>query len=331
MDASRLGLSLPNRGVLFGAITVPQILALSEAADRAGCFNSVWVGDSILTKPRLEALMLLATIAGRTGRVRLGPACLASFPLRNPVILAYQWASLDVISNGRAVMVACIGATHTAGARFAKEYATLGVDPRQRVRRLEEGIEAMRLLWSQENASYHGRFVNFDEVTLEPRPVQRPAPPIWIASNPRRVKAGPEVIHRMFDRVGRLADGWMTAAVTPREFAEDWAQVQAAARRHGRDPAAMESAIHHMVNIGDDAEAAYQEGKRFLDTYYTTDYAREFLEGFLAYGPPERVAEKLTAFLRAGIGTVIVRLASWDPTAQMTRLLDEVVPRVEAG
>src|SRR3990172_4988697 len=96
-----IGLSLPNRGVLFGAISVEEILDLAGIADREQAFDSVWVGDSLIAKPRLEAIALLSAIAARTRRVALGTACMASFVYRHPVLFAIQWASLDVISGGR--------------------------------------------------------------------------------------------------------------------------------------------------------------------------------------------------------------------------------------
>src|ERR1700728_1899661 len=91
---ARFGLTLPNRGVIIGATTVDEMLKMGEWADSAG-WDSVWVGDSIFAKPRLDAIVLLGALAARTKRVRLGPACFASTPLRNALILAYQWASLD--------------------------------------------------------------------------------------------------------------------------------------------------------------------------------------------------------------------------------------------
>src|SRR5262249_33840001 len=101
MDTPRFGLSLPNRGVLFGATSVDELLALSETAEASGLFDSVWVGDSLFAKPRLESLVLLSAIAPRTRRVRLGTCCLSTFPLRDPIFLAAQWAALDQVSNGR--------------------------------------------------------------------------------------------------------------------------------------------------------------------------------------------------------------------------------------
>src|SRR5207249_541874 len=90
--APRFGLSLPNRGVLFGATSVDELLELSEQAEASCAFDSIWVGDSLFAKPRLESLVLLSAIAARTRRVRLGTCCLSTFPLRDPIFLAAQWA-----------------------------------------------------------------------------------------------------------------------------------------------------------------------------------------------------------------------------------------------
>ena len=94
----RFGISLPNRAVLFGL--PPQVLLeTAEQAEASGLFDSVWVGDNFLSKPRLEAIVTLSALAARTKRLKLGTICLASFPLRHPLSLAIQWASLDVLSE----------------------------------------------------------------------------------------------------------------------------------------------------------------------------------------------------------------------------------------
>src|SRR2546428_2558779 len=105
----RYGLSLPNRGVLFGATSVDELLEISEQAEHSDAFDSIWVGDSLFAKPRLESLVLLSAIATRTRRVRLGTCCLSTFPLREPIFLAPQWAALDHLSHGRMILGACVG------------------------------------------------------------------------------------------------------------------------------------------------------------------------------------------------------------------------------
>src|SRR5215469_18634241 len=162
---TRFGLTLPNRGVIIGATTVDEMLTMAEWAESAG-WDSVWVGDSILAKPRLDAIVLLGALAARTKRVRLGPACFASTPLRNPLILAYQWASLDFMSNGRTVFVACQGQPEAGGGAFEHEFKALRVEPQSRMRRMEEAIEIMRLTSSREHVDYDGKYSQFRDVTV---------------------------------------------------------------------------------------------------------------------------------------------------------------------
>ena len=109
---------------------------MAVEADTSGAFRSVWVGDSLLAKPRLESIVLLSAIASRTERVRLGTACMASFPVRDPILLAQQWASLDLLSGGRTVLIACTG----INPQEAVEDATYGVDPRERANRIGQWI-----------------------------------------------------------------------------------------------------------------------------------------------------------------------------------------------
>ena len=104
--ASRVnyGISLSNRSVVTGDKTVEELVDMAVAAENSGAFDGVWVGDNLLSKPRFDYLVLLSAIAARTTKVKLGTICMASFPLRNPVQLAIQWASLDVLSEGRTIL-----------------------------------------------------------------------------------------------------------------------------------------------------------------------------------------------------------------------------------
>src|SRR5262245_46038827 len=104
----RFGISLPNRAVLFG-LPAHVLLEMAERAETSGFFDSVWVGDNLLSKPRLESVVTLAALAARTRRLKLGEVCFASFTLRHPLVVAIQWASLDVISAGRTILAVCIG------------------------------------------------------------------------------------------------------------------------------------------------------------------------------------------------------------------------------
>ena len=341
-SAMKLGLLLPNQGVVFGATTVAELLTMAETAEASGLFDAVFVGDNLLAKPRLESVTTLSALAARTSKMRLGTACMASFPLRNPIVLAAQWAALDNISEGRALLVVCIGG---GGARsggdggknsgnggsqlvggFDAEYEAFKIPPSERAARLEENIAVLRVLWRDDPASFSGKFHAFEGIAVRPQPVQKPAPPIWIANNPHIFAAKPHIVKRTVERVGRLADGWMTIQATPEEFSTSWRAIRDSAAAHGRDPEAMESSLYFNLNIGDDREKAFAETKRFLDQYYSADFTRGQIDKWSAYGPAEVCIEPMLAYAAAGLGTFCVRFAAYDQTGQLKRFIEQVAP-----
>ncbi len=324
----RFGLSLPNRAVLFG-MPPGLLLETAEEADRSGLFHSIWVGDNFLSKPRLEAIVLLSAVAARTRRVRLGPVCLASFPLRHPMVFALQWASLDVLSGGRTMLAVCNGGATSAGPLFAAELRAMGVKSTERVGRVEEGIELLRRFWGPDPVTYHGRYYRFDEVQLTPKPVQARIP-ITIAVNPAD-DAEPTVIERALRRIARLADGWQTDGTPPAVFAERWAQIREYAAEYGREDQVTDAQLHLMVNINDDPQRARREAIEFLSYYYGAGaISEDKLESWLAFGSPNAVAEKIAVFLDAGCTTPILRFVSPDQLGQLERCLGEVLPAVSA-
>lgn len=319
---TQFGLTLPNRGVITGATTVDEMLALAEKAEEAG-WDSVWVGDSIFAKPRLDALVLLGALAARTKRVKLGPACFASTPLRDALLLAYQWISLDFLSNGRTIFVSCQGQGTTGGGKFAEEFAAFRIDPASRMRRQEEAIEILRLTSSQEHVSYQGEYNQFTDITVLPRPIQQPIP-IWVTANPDARK--PKLAERALRRVAKYGDGWMTTGNTPESLAQNLEAIRQYAREEGRELGPdFEVGLYYNINVNEDYEAAFQESKRFLDTYYTTDYSREYLENWVALGSPQRCIDKLQAFIDAGATTITLRLTGYNQDHQFARVTNEVL------
>jgi alkanesulfonate monooxygenase SsuD/methylene tetrahydromethanopterin reductase-like flavin-dependent oxidoreductase (luciferase family) len=317
----RFGLTLPNRGVIIGATTVEELLALTEKAEEAG-WDSVWVGDSIFAKPRLDALVLLGALAARTRRVKLGPACFASMPLRHALLLAYQWCCLDFMSNGRTIFVACQGAKE-GGGKFEEEFAAFQVDPATRMRRMEEAIEILRLTSSGEHVSYQGQYNQFTDVTVLPRPVQQPIP-IWVTANPD--PRFPKMAERALRRVARYGDGWMTTGNTPASFTADLAAIQRYAGEEGRNLGPnFEACLYYNINVNADRQGAFQESKQFLDTYYGVDYPRSFVEHWVALGSPQECIEHLRVFINAGATTITLRLTSYDQQRQFERVTNEVL------
>jgi len=331
MTTPSLGLILPNRAVVLGAVTARDLIDLTTAAEGSGAFDTIWVGDSLLAKPRLESVTLLGALAGVTTRARLGVGCMATFVHRHPVLLAHQWASLDVLSAGRSWLAVCLGGPNEASAAQAREHAAMSVAASERVGRLEEGIVILRRLFSEDKVSHNGTFYRFEGVTIEPRPVQQPCP-IWIASNPTGLtwkggaSASDAVVERSFRRVARYADGWMTNKVSPEEFRQQWARILEMAREEGRDPARLGSALYHNINIDEDRQAALEESKAFLDSYYTSKFSPAFVEGWTVAGGPKQCIAELRAYFEAGVGHIALRLTSWDQRGQLARFLDEVAP-----
>ncbi len=329
--AHSFGLILANRAVVLGAIQARDLIDLTVEAERSGTFDAVWVGDSLLAKPRLESVTLLSALAGVTAKVRLAVGCMATFVHRHPVMLAHQWASLDVLSGGRAWLAVCLGGPSEANAAQAAEHAVMGVASAERVGRLEEGIAVLRKLFHEKNVSHHGRFYAFDGVTLQPAPVQNPCP-IWIASNPTGLtwkggaSASEAVVERSLRRVARFADGWMTNKLSPSEFRQQWARITAMAREEGRDPARLGSALYHNININEERAKALEESKAFLDTYYTANFSAKFVEQWTVAGSPKQCVEELRAYFAAGVGHMALRLTSWDQQGQFKRFLAEVAP-----
>jgi alkanesulfonate monooxygenase SsuD/methylene tetrahydromethanopterin reductase-like flavin-dependent oxidoreductase (luciferase family) len=118
----------------------------------------------------------------------------------------------------------------------------------------------------------------------------------------------------------------MTDNTPVARFRERWSQIRQVAREAGRPTDAMESALHLMVNINDDRGAGFEEAGKFLHTYYSPAMTREYIEGWLACGPPSAVIEKIRAYVEAGCTTPILRFASWDQKGQLERALAEVMP-----
>ena len=325
----KFGITLSNRGVLVGLCTTRDLLALTDAVEAAPMLDSVWCGDALFVNRRLDALTLLAAVAGRTERVLLGPACMGSFALRDPLVFAYEWASLDVLSNGRTRLVACSGGG--AGPLWEAESAAMGIAPDDRRKHMIENVHVLRHLWSKDNAAFDGQFVKFTNITLEPKPVQNPCP-IWLATNAERLSKGQSDFggsELALRRVGRVADGWMTHSVSPEGLQKSWDFILEAGRAQGRDMSRFDHVLYHHINVNDDREQALADSKKFLDLYYGANYSKERLEAWLTYGSPRDCIEHLKRFKAHGCRRITFRISTMaDPLRQLHRVVEEVLPFV---
>ncbi len=195
-------------GINVGACADPETAtAVARAAEDAG-FDSVWTGEHVVLpdpqvppspsapdNPMLDPAVALSFIAARTERIRLGTGIII-LPQRNPVILAKELASLDVLSGGRLIFGLGVG-------YLQPEFDALGVPFAERGPRATEYVEAIRALWTQPNPEYKGQFVQFGGIQAQPRPVQKPHPPIIMGAN------SPPA----FRRTVRLGNGWFGFAL----------------------------------------------------------------------------------------------------------------------
>ena len=215
-----LGYLLPTRERIMAGVheTVP-ILDLADEAEAHG-LDSVWIGDSLLAKPRHDALSLIAAIAGRTRRVKLGTAVLLP-ALRNPVLLAHQVATIDQISEGRLILGVGIARDIP---EIRAEFEAAGVPFEKRVGRMLEGLRLARALWAGAPVDWEGRWT-VKQGELAPRPHTPGGPPIWSGGG----------VPNSLKRAGEHYDGWFPSGPGDgKAWAEGWAQVRKAAEAGAR-------------------------------------------------------------------------------------------------
>jgi alkanesulfonate monooxygenase SsuD/methylene tetrahydromethanopterin reductase-like flavin-dependent oxidoreductase (luciferase family) len=207
---------------------------------------------------------------------------------RQPVLLAKEIASLDRLSGGRLTVGVGLGAP--AGAHVA----ALGFPTDRPVRRLVEGVEIMRKLWAANELSHEGELLRFSAASVEPKPIQRPGPPVWFG-------AGREPALR---RAARLGDGWIGAgSSSAAAFAEQAPIVLDALAEAGRDPARFPIAKRVYVAVEDDEDVGLRRMAAVLDTMY--DWPG-LAERCAVCGPPERIAETVRDLVSAGAHEVVL-------------------------
>ena len=312
----KLGILLPTRGLVMDSDEPPSIeplISMAESVEQAG-LDSVWVGDSLTAKPRLEPLATLAALAMRTQRVRLGTAVMLA-ALRNPVQLAQMSATVDTISGGRLILGAGVGGAFNPAQR--QEWLNVGVKPSQRARRFEEVLEITNGLTSGEKVTFEGRHFNYDGVTVQPRAVQPKGVPFLVACHWR---AGRE---RQFQRAARLGAGFMSISDYPDEYARVVDRVRGYTAEYDGDPESPEATYYMTVNLREDEAAAAEEADTFLHQYYGSNI---WGDRWGPFGNPQRVAERISQYHGAGAQTIIVRFASFDQERQLDTFLTEIAP-----
>jgi probable F420-dependent oxidoreductase len=290
----RLGYLLPTRErTMGGEPETAPLLALAERAEGLG-FDSVWVGDSLLARPRHDPLTLLAAVAARTRKVELGTAVLLP-ALRNPVVLAQQVATLDRISEGRLILGVGIAADLP---NIRTEFEAAGVSFDKRVGRMVEGLALCRALWTGKPVEWDGRW-KVKGSTLGPTPHRPGGPPIWVAGAVTAARV----------RTGKLYDGWFPNSPSVAEYAPQWADVKQAARAAGRNPDSLTGAMYLTLAIDDDAARADAKLNAYLEDYYgqPADVIRQRQMSYA--GPVAGAAAWLKSYADAGASHLVLRFA----------------------
>ena len=249
-------------------------------------------------------------------------------PLRNPVYFAKEWATFDLLSGGRSILGICVG-------WHEQEFALMGVPYRERGGRMNEMIEAVTALWAGDHVTYEGRYYRFRDLTIEPKPLQKPHPPIWLGggTQPSEKVYGQTVpnIDPVLRRVARYADTWVPhSSSTPEQVRSDWERVQRFAREAGRDPARISRVYSNFVWVLKPGEKPESAAAHFA-VYSGMDL--DYWRTYYLLGEAEEIAERISARIAAldgGVDTIVLNPLDWS-LDQLERLASDVLPRVRRG
>lgn len=312
----RIGIVLPTRGILITKgpdADFRQILTQAQKAESLG-IDGVWVGDSLVAKPRLEPLAALSAVAGVTEKVRLGTSVLLA-ALRPPVLLAQTAATVDLLSNGRLTLGIGVGGVFNPAQQ--QEWKAAGVDSKGRGTRTAEIVEIMRLLWSGEPITFHGRHFDLEDVSLGYRTRQSPGARILLACH------SGEGLQAQYRRAARLGDGLMSITDSPEQFATVRETVLGERAALGLLPEGFGATYYMTVNINQDSEAAFKEADAWVRGYYGLNY---WQDRWGPYGTAQAIAERANRYIDAGADELVFRFAATDQASQLDAFYNEVLP-----
>jgi alkanesulfonate monooxygenase SsuD/methylene tetrahydromethanopterin reductase-like flavin-dependent oxidoreductase (luciferase family) len=318
----KIGVLIPTREAHLIANGARPLLAFAQRAEELG-FDSVWAGDSLTARPRVEPIALLAAVAARTSTVTLGTAALTA-TLRDPVLAAHAIATVDQLAEGRLVLG--LGAGFPVPDTEA-EFELVGVPFASRITRLVETVAFWRSLWSPDDdapvALPGGRPGLIDRRSF-PQPSRPGGPPLWLAGS------GPAALAR----AGRLFDGWLPYPPTVSAYADGLAAVEQAAHDRGRANTDIVPGLYLTVLVDDRPEHARQMLDTYARAYYGFDADTLMALQAVVIGAPDDCAAAVAGYLSAGARHLVVRIGSLDPEEQLRqldRLAGTVLPMVRVG
>jgi len=278
---------------------------LCDLCERNGV-DSLWLSDRLSSPvPVPEVMTTLAAVAARTTTLKFGPSVVV-LPYRTPVVAAKEMATIDWLSRGR--FFPAVG----VGVELPREFDASGVAFRERGRRTDEAIQVIRLLWTQDEVTFHGEFYRLDRISVQPKPWQSP-PPIWIGGKSAAA----------MKRAARLGDGWIPSLITPDEFRVGVAKVRELAGQSGRE--VPEGHFGTLINyaLADTPEAARAMAGPFIPAGRVDEAT---MERCTAFGPAEVLAARIEEYVRGGGSKFILRPLC--PPGQMLDQLGMVAERI---
>jgi probable F420-dependent oxidoreductase len=290
-----------------GSVDVDRIRRYLARAEALG-FTGAWVVEQVIgTIPSLEPVELLTYAAATTTRLRLGAAVLLT-ALRSPVHTAKSLATLDHLSGGRIDVGVGLGGSTAV-------YPAFGFSAERRAARFAEGIGLMKRLWTEPRVTFEGAFYRLKDIPMEPKPLQRPHPPIWFGAH------HPDALRR----AATLGDAFMGAgSLSTAKFAEEVVLLRRALAAAGRDPDAFPVAKRVYIAVDPDrARAARRLAEWFGGFYHRPQLAEEVS----VWGSVEECAEGLRAVVAAGARMLMLNPV-FDDEEQLERFASELAPRL---
>ena len=306
LDKLQVCIALPQ-AFPDGKVDVDLIRHYCARAESLG-YHGLWTQEQVLGSTAvLDPLSLLTYATALTSRAELGVSVLV-LPLHNPVQLAKQVSSMDQMSGGRLILGVGLGGA-------TGNYPAFGITDEVRVRRFLEIIRVMRALWSDGGASYEGTFYNLNDVSMEPKPLQRPRVPIWFgARHPNSLR-----------RAVKYGDSWMGAGSSPFEqFKEHAVLVKRYLEESDRDPGEFIISKRLYLAIDDDESRAERRLREWFGQYYgRADMANEVA----IWGSADRVVERIEAIAETGASHILLNPVfdleeHLEQLAELTRLAD---------
>lgn len=304
------GIEIPQ--VFIGGPVDPGHIKSFVARAEELAYDSLWTQERILSHfSMLEPVTLMTYVAAVTSRLKIGSSVLLTV-LRNPLQLAKSLATLDQLSGGR--IIAGVGLGGILGRQWPEPETVFGYPSEHRVTRFVEGIKVMRALWQEERISFEGRFWNFTDVAMEPKPLQRPFP-LWFGGH-----AEPAL-----RRAVTFGDGWMGAGSSDtRRFVKEYGRITRLLDQAKRDPATFAVSKRVYLAVDDDRDRAERRLREFFAVRYRN---ADLGTRVCLWGGRQEIIDGLNEVVRAGARHLLLNPA-FDEMKHLELLAQDIVPHL---